>query len=90
MKLSILFGLISKCFLLQLTGETQVFQELNADQRRESVNSRQRFEAWRAAERRLAQHKGSMVWAETKGRDYLRRSYYDEGSVVRRQTSATR
>ncbi|MCK6534100.1 MAG: nucleotidyltransferase domain-containing protein [Polyangiaceae bacterium] len=63
------------------------FRELNADQQRELVNSRQRFEVWRQARQRLAQTKGSMVWAESKGTEYLRRSFYDETSGVRRQTS---
>lgn len=64
-----------------------VIQELNADQRREMINSRQRFEAWRSAKRRLARTRGSVLWAESKGREYLRRSYYDGGSGSRRQTS---
>ncbi|MCC6902726.1 MAG: nucleotidyltransferase domain-containing protein [Polyangiaceae bacterium] len=63
------------------------FRELNGDQLRELVNSRQRFEVWRIARQRLAQTRGSMVWAESKGTEYLRRSFYDESTGVRRQTS---
>lgn len=64
-----------------------MLQELNNDQRRESVNTRQRFEAWRSAKVRLDGYRGSMVWAKTKGSIYLRRSYYDGRSGIRKQTS---
>jgi hypothetical protein len=64
-----------------------MFQELNNDQRRESVNTRQRFEAWGDAKLRLDGYRGSMVWAKTKGSTYLRRSYYVGNSSIRKQTS---
>lgn len=64
-----------------------MFQELNNDQRREIVNTRQRFETWREARMRLDGYRGSMVWAKTKGSTYLRRSYYDGRSGIRKQTS---
>ena len=64
-----------------------MIQELNNDQRREMINSRQRFAAWRAAAARLAGYKGSMVWAQSKGITYLRRSYYEGRQGTRRHTS---
>ncbi|MGB5087412.1 MAG: nucleotidyltransferase domain-containing protein [Methylocystis silviterrae] len=62
-------------------------QDFNNDQRREMVNTRQRFEAWRAAALRLVDYRGSMVWSPTKGIDYLLRSSYDRTSAQRRQHS---
>lgn len=61
--------------------------ELNNDQRRELINSRQRFEALRAAATRVAAYRGSMVWSSTKGADYLLRSFYDETTGARKQRS---
>lgn len=61
------------------------FIELNSDQRRETVNTRQRFEALRDAETRRMGFRGSMVWEESKGREYLMRSAYKNGQ--RRQVS---
>jgi hypothetical protein len=43
--------------------------ELNNDQRRELINSRQRFEALRSAAARGAANRGSMVLSRTKGAD---------------------
>lgn len=62
------------------------FIELNGDQRRETVNTQQRYAAYRDAEERVRSTKGSMVWAESRGAQYLARSYYDK-SGVRRQRS---
>lgn len=61
--------------------------ELNNDQRRELINSRQRFEALRSAAARVAAYRGSMVWSRTKGADYLLHSFYDEATGARRQRS---
>jgi len=66
-----------------------MFVELNNDQRREMVNTRQRFQAWRSAQDREHGFKGSMVWDETKGHEYLLRSYYDDHGR-RRQKSLGR
>lgn len=60
---------------------------LNNDQRREAVNTRQRFDAWTNAKQRLDGYRGSMVWGRSRNTSYLRRSYYDERSGIRRQTS---
>jgi hypothetical protein len=60
--------------------------ELNNDQRREFVNTQQRYSAWRAARSRLSETRGSMVWQTKKGADYLMRSYYDK-SGERKQRS---
>src|SRR5260370_42102688 len=62
------------------------FQELNSDQRREAVNTQQRYAAYREAAERAKGYRGSMVWTQIKGRDYLVRSHYDP-SGVRRQIS---
>lgn len=62
------------------------FQELNGDQRREVVNTQQRYAAYREAAERHDSYRGSMVWKEINGRDYLVRSHYSK-SGVRRQTS---
>lgn len=62
------------------------FIELNNDQRREIVNTRQRYQAWRAAREREQGYRGSLVWEATGGRRYLLRSSYDE-SGKRRQRS---
>lgn len=63
------------------------FQELDNDQRREMVNSRQRFEAFQAALKRSESYRGSMVFSATGGTDYLLKSYYDPKSGLRRQKS---
>jgi len=66
-----------------------IFQELDNDQRREKVNSEQRFAAWRDAKGRTEGFRGSLVWQTSKGEDYLVRSSYD-GSGLRRQRSEGR
>jgi hypothetical protein len=71
---------------IEIDVENVVFQELNGDQRRESVNTQQRFAAYREAEARNNGYRGSMGWKKIQGRDYLVRSYYAK-SGVRRQTS---
>jgi hypothetical protein len=63
-----------------------IFQELNNDQRRETVNTRQRYTAFREARDQANANRGSLVWAETKGHEYLVRSYYDKAGF-RKQTS---
>lgn len=62
------------------------FHELNGDQRREMVNTQQRYAACREAEDRAKEYRGSMVWSHVQGRDYLVRSHYAK-SGLRRQTS---
>lgn len=62
------------------------FTELNNDQRREAVNTQQRYNAFREAKTRRNSFRGSMVWTESKGREYLVRSYYDKAGI-RRQSS---
>lgn len=66
--------------------ESVHFQELNGDQRREAVNTRQRYAAYREADERNNGYRGSMGWKKIQGRDYLIRSYYGK-SGIRRQTS---
>lgn len=65
------------------------FVELDNDQRREMVNTRQRFQAWLEASQRERGYRGSMIWGEVQGKEYLLRSYYDEHGR-RRQTSLGR
>lgn len=62
------------------------FQELNSDQRKEMVNTQQRYAAYREADERAKGYRGSMVWMKDGERDYLVRSHYDK-SGIRRQTS---
>lgn len=62
------------------------FQELNNDQRREVVNSQQRFRALRDAKEAYDAHRGSVTWVESKGHEYLARSYYDKAGL-RKQSS---
>jgi hypothetical protein len=62
------------------------FLELNSDQRREFVNTRQRYAAFREAKAKADAYRGSMVWTKVKDREYLVRSAYDEAGI-RRQTS---
>jgi hypothetical protein len=66
--------------------EIVYFQELNGDQRREAVNTQQRYAAYREAGERRAGYRGSMGWKKIQGREYLVRSYYGK-SGARRQTS---
>ena len=62
------------------------FGELDPDQRREVINTQQRFDALRDAQLRLRSFRGSMSWSQTNGREYLLRSSYDR-SGKRRQSS---
>lgn len=70
-----------------MTVGTASFQELDGDQRRETVNTRQRFEMFLEARKRADGYRGSMVFSATKGTEYLLRSAYDPVSGRRRQTS---
>jgi hypothetical protein len=65
------------------------FVELDNDQRRELINTRQRFQAWREAALRERGYRGSMVWDEVQAKEYLMRSFYDEHGR-RRQKSLGR
>jgi len=51
----------------------------NKDQRREMVNTRQRFETLRNAALRVAAYRGSMVWSQTNGADHLLHHAYEVG-----------
>jgi hypothetical protein len=62
------------------------FQELNNDQRREMVNSQQRFQALRDAKAGWDAQRGSLTWVVSKDREYLVRSFYDKAGL-RKQTS---
>jgi hypothetical protein len=62
------------------------FQELNNDQRREAINAQQRYTTQREAKARLDSFRGSMVWSQSKGREYLVRSHYNQAGI-RRQSS---
>ncbi|MFG1382693.1 GSU2403 family nucleotidyltransferase fold protein [Xanthobacter versatilis] len=48
------------------------------------MNTAQRYQAWREARAQRLSFRGSLVWHQSGGREYLLRSYYD-GSGVRRQ-----
>lgn len=62
------------------------FIELNPDQRREAINTQQRYRQWQEAFSKHIACRGSMVWSETKGHQYLMRVGYDKQGR-RRQTS---
>lgn len=62
-------------------------REFDNDQRREVINTRQRFAAFREAKQRLRGYRGSMVWSASKGTDYLLHSSYREGQTRRSQKS---
>jgi len=62
------------------------FTDLNPDQRREAINAQQRYAGLMQAQARRDAFRGSMVWGESKGRQYLMRSAYDKQGK-RRQTS---
>src|SRR4030081_2196262 len=68
------------------TVETMQFQGLNNDQRREMVNSQQRFQALREAKLAWDEQRGSVTWIVSKDREYLVRSFYDKAGL-RKQTS---
>lgn len=59
---------------------------LNGDQRRELVNTGQRYQALQEALARANAYRGSMVWSVTKGHEYLVRAAYDRQGR-RRQSS---
>ena len=60
--------------------------ELNNDQIRELINTRQRFAVQREQAAKLNALRGSMVWSPTKGIDYLIHAYYRPDGT-RRQAS---
>jgi hypothetical protein len=66
------------------------FQELNNDQRREKVNTEQRFAAWQEAKARSNSYRGSLVWHQSAGENYLMRSYYDFANVRRQKVEGKR
>jgi hypothetical protein len=66
------------------------FLELNGDQSREMINTRQRYQAWRNADARDRGYRGSMVWQTTKGHEYLFRVYYDEEGKRRQKALGNR
>lgn len=70
-----------------MTVENERSQRLDGDQRRETVNTRQRFDHFRDAKARADGYRGSMVFATVNGSDYLLRSFYDPKTGRRRQTS---
>jgi hypothetical protein len=63
--------------------------DLNPDQRREAVNTQQRFQALREARTLARGYRGSMVWAKVGGHEYLSRVGYDRRGR-RRQSSLGR
>lgn len=65
------------------------FIELGADQSRELINTRQRYQAWCGAVARERGFRGSMVWETSKGQEYLFRAYYAHDGK-RRQKSLGR
>src|SRR6476660_6318731 len=66
------------------------FKELDNDQRREKVNTEQRFAAWSEARKRARGFRGSLVWHKAKGQNYLTRSYYDSAGIRRQKIEGRR
>lgn len=66
------------------------FIELNNDQRREKVNSDQRFSAFEQARQKASSYRGSLVWHTVSGVDHLVRSYYTSSGVRRQQVEGHR
>lgn len=71
-------------------AEKLIFEELDGDQARELVNTRQRHRALAKALRRVEGYRGSMSFADRSGAQYLLRDYYDPVSGVRKQKSLGR
>jgi hypothetical protein len=67
-----------------------LFQQLNNDQLREKVNTEQRYAAWREARLRARGYRGSLIWHESKGEEYLVRSYYDSAGNRRQKSEGRR
>ena len=70
-----------------MTVENRLFEMLSGDQRREFVNTQQRFDVFLDAHNRSDGYRGSMIFSTVGGSDYLVRSYYDPKSGSRRQKS---
>ncbi len=70
-----------------MTVESKSFEELSGDQRREFVNTQQRFDAFLDAQVRSDGYRGTMRFSTVGGSNYLVRSYYDPRSGSRRQKS---
>lgn len=64
--------------------------DLDPDQRREVVNTQQRFDALRDAERRALAYRGSMSWSATNGKEYLLRSAYGRDGRRRQRSLGPR
>ncbi|MER8530323.1 nucleotidyltransferase domain-containing protein [Mesorhizobium sp. M0494] len=73
-----------------VTVELIDFVELNNDQRREKVNSDQRFIALKEAQRKAKSFRGSLVWHTVNGIDHLMRSYYDAAGVRHQKAEGRR
>lgn len=73
-----------------MSDEGLIFQELDGDQTRELVNTRQRHRALMEAFRRAEGYRGSMSFADRNGVEYLLRNYYDPVTGVRKQKSLGR
>lgn len=66
------------------------FIELNNDQRREKINSEQRFAALRQAQLKARSYRGSLVWHTADGVERLMRSYYDSTGARRQKAEGLR
>lgn len=66
------------------------FVELNNDQRREKVNSDQRFSALEAARQKAGSYRGSLVWHAVNGVEHLVRSYYASSGARRQKVEGRR
>ncbi|MHA6729811.1 GSU2403 family nucleotidyltransferase fold protein [Devosia sp. A369] len=64
--------------------------ELDNEQRRELINTQQRFSTWRDARERLDASRGSMVWHTVNGVEYLLRSYYEKAGTRKQRSLGVR
>ncbi len=67
-----------------------ILNEFDNDQRREFVNTQQRFSTWRSAYARLKETRGSMTWQHKDGAQYLLRSYYEKKGLRKQRSLGPR
>lgn len=70
--------------------DSLILKEFDNDQRREFVNTQQRFAAWEQARARLIGTRGSMTWQDKAGTQYLLRSYYEKKGVRKQKSLGLR
>jgi hypothetical protein len=90
LKLRGIFSFNGKDQILENLLNQLKYNEFNNDQRREFVNTQQRFAAWQELNARVQATRGSMVWIVSKGSEYLARSYYERPGVRKQRSLGPR